>query len=75
MKTLAAIAFALRFCNHSEKEDAELLPQIAPYGYGNIPMPIKTETRQVKRYGKGEQPFFSEVVETFADGSHFARVA
>jgi len=68
MKTLSQIAFALR-CNNSEAEDAILLPLIQPYSYSNPPVPVKTETRQARRYGKGEQPSFAEHVHTFTDGS------
>jgi hypothetical protein len=70
MKTplLAHIAFALD-CNNSDEEDAILLPLVAPYGYQSPPVPVKKETRQVRRYGKGEQPCFTEMIETFSDGS------
>lgn len=72
---LSNISFALRFCNNSHDEDSALLPVIAPYGYDNIPQPVRTETRQVTRYGKGPQPSFPELIEHFADGSILIRCA
>jgi len=72
---LAHISFYLRFCNNSHDEDSAMLPAISPYGYDNIPQPVRTEARQVTRYGNGPQPSFTELIEHFADGSSFARSA
>lgn len=71
MNTLASIAFNLRFGNLTEDEDA----QLAPFNYGNIPQPVKTEQRTARRFGRGEQPTYTETVEHFADGSSFARAS
>lgn len=65
--TLAAIAFDLRFGNTTDEEDARLLP----FNHQNIPQPVRTETRVARRFGDGAP--YREVVETFADGSAFAR--
>lgn len=68
-KSLASIAFSFRFANMTDEEEAELLP----FTFSNFPQPVKTESRSVRRFGKGEQPCFTEITETFADGSAFSR--
>jgi len=71
MKNLASIAYALRYFNMTEEEEAAEIPR--PWSYQNIPVAVSKKTIQSQRFGRGEQPFFTEVIETFNDGSSFAR--
>lgn len=71
MKTLASIAFALRFFNMTDEEDAQIP---APWSYQNIPQPVRTETRVCLKAGRNpERLTYTETREFFADGSSFAR--
>ncbi len=73
MKTLASIAYALRYFNMTEEEEAAEIPR--PWSYQNIPVAVAKQTIQSQRFGRGEQPLFIEVIEVFEDGSKFARSA
>lgn len=69
--SLAAIAFALRYFNMNEEEDAQIP---APWGYQNIPQAIRTESNEHLKAGRNPDKLtYTETVEHFADGSSFAR--
>ena len=79
MKTLAAIAFALR-CNNSDQEDAMLLPLIAPFDYRNPPVAVKTSLRVGRVTTRANSnptstPIFFDRIETFSDGSQLCQPA
>lgn len=71
MHTLAQIAFDLRFANMTDEEDAQIP---APWGYQNIPQPVRVESSLVPSVGRGTKAYI-ETVEHFADGSSFARAS
>lgn len=68
--TLAAIAYALRYYNMTDEEDAQIP---APWNYQNIPQAVRTERHIRLKVGRNpEKLTYCENVEHFADGSSFA---
>lgn len=71
--TLASIAFALRFFNMTEEEEAQIP---APWGYQNIPQPVRVGSAVRLKVGRNPDKLtYTETAEYFADGSSFARAS
>ena len=69
--TLASIAFALRFFNMDDEESAQIP---SPWGYENIPQPLRVESSVRLKVGRNPDKLtYTETQEWFADGSSFAR--
>lgn len=64
LRNLAEIAFALRYYNMSEEEDA-MIPK--PWNYQNIPSPVSVERKRVKGDGGYREHILR--IERYEDGS------